>query len=739
MRGVGFRTFVCALADELHLCGSVRNRGGLVEIVVWSDAKTADRFLERLLSQHPAMARPDLISVEPASTPMGPGFRILPSTDGSGAGLVPDRSVCDACLAEMADPRARRYRYPFIACAHCGPRYTITGGAPFERARTAMAAFPLCKFCRAEYEDPADRRFYAQTMACAACGPSLWFRMGPDDVEGHETVLAATVAALHDGAIVAMKGVGGYHLLCDAADDAAVKRLRLRKRRPSKPFAVMFPRAGRDGLNRLRLECTPDAEEAESLRADERPIVLIPRRDDSRLSPSVAPGLRQLGAFLPYSPLHDLVASGFDGPLVATSGNISGEPVLTDPADAQTRLACVADAFLHHDRPILRPADDGVVRIMAGRARPLRLGRGNAPLERTLSHPLSEPVLALGGQSKVALTLGFDARAVMSPHIGDLQNPRSLDLLEATAETLQRLHGVRVKTLICDGHGGYASTRWAMARQDMAVIRIPHHHAHASALAGEFPNEPRWLCFTWDGAGFGEDGALWGGEGLLGRPGAWVRASTFRPFSAPVGDSCVHEPWRSAAALAWALGLDWAPRGLDVALTKETWRAGLYPPTSAVGRLFDAAAAFLGVEQASYEDEGPMAVEALASTDRSAAGSIPLPLEQGRGGLWQADWGPLAPMLLDATRPRSQRAAVFQASLVRSLTDQAIAIRADQGAFCVGLTGGVFQNRSLSEMALAALQAAGFRAYLPIKLPCNDAGLSFGQVVEAGARQLRAA
>jgi hydrogenase maturation protein HypF len=812
VQGVGFRPFVCLLANELGVNGSVRNEGGHVEIVAqhrswlrhqgtvghgrvgngpvgndpvgrhpqqgrgvgdsnacplplplsvpsadeWGQDEDAagitGLFLRRLLSEHPPIARPELISAEACERVVEPGFHILPSTAGlpgkegpPGKGgfeavLLPDQSVCGACLTEMADPNARRYRYPFITCTQCGPRFTIAKAMPFDRASTVMAEFPLCARCRAEYEQPADRRFHAQVMACPDCGPTLSFWNGMDLIRGNKAALARTIAALRDGAIVAVKGIGGYHLLCDARDDAAVLRLRARKRRPAKPLAVLFPPTGTDGLDIVRTCCAPSAEEAGALRRPDRPIVLVPLREASGLSPSLAPGLCELGAMLPYSPLHHLIAGAFGGPLVATSGNVAGEPVLTEPADSERLLASVADAFLHHDRPILRPADDGVVRVIAGLHRPLRLGRGSAPLELTLSRPVELPLLALGGQMKVTMALAFGARVVISPHLGEIDSPRGLDLLEATAETLQRLHGVQARTLICDSHDGYTSSRWAKAwaeaRGDTPVLRVSHHRAHAAAVAGEFPEEARWLCFTWDGVGLGEDGTLWGGEALLGHPGVWARVATFRPFAPPGGDKAAREPWRSAAALAWELGLNWEPPVPDAALVRAAWASRLNSPeTSSVGRLFDAAAAFLRlVQRASHEGEGPMALETIAEAESGFGEAIPLRLSRRSDGVLQADWAPLVALLLDETRSPRHRAAAFHASLARCLVDQAITVRHSHGAFAVGLTGGVFQNRLLAEMALHGLREAGLRTYLPIRVPCNDAGLSFGQIIEAAAR-----
>ncbi len=377
-----------------------------------------------------------------------------------------------------------------------------------------------------------------------------------------------------------------------------------------------------------------------------------------------------------------------------------------------------------------------MVRVIAGLARPLRLGRGSAPLEHALPTMLAEPVLALGGQGKVTLALGFGARVVISPHVGDLDSPRALDLLERTAASLQALTGVKATALIVDAHRAYAGTRWAAA-QGLPIMRVAHHHAHAAAVAGEFPHEPRWLCFTWDGVGLGTDGTLWGGEALLGRPGDWMRVATFRPFAPPGGERAAREPWRSAAALCWELGREWTLRGVDVTVAKAAWHRRLNAPsTSSVGRLFDAAAAMFGVVQhASHEGEAPMALETLASSHAGAAEPLVLPLARRPDGIWQADWANLVPMLQDAGCTSACRAAAFHASLVCSLVEQAVAVREAHGAFAVGITGGVFQNRLLSEASLLALERAGFRAHLPVKIPVNDGGLSFGQVIDAAARR----
>lgn len=731
VQGVGFRPFVFRLALTLGLTGTVRNLGGQVSIEVEGRQEALQAFAKALLAQAPPLARPVLLASE-ATVPRGyRDFAILESGEADpDIHLPPDQFCCDDCLRELMDPADRRYRHPFINCTQCGPRYTLIAGLPYDRARTAMADFPLCPACRAEYENPADRRFHAEPLACPVCGPQLTFVQDGRQTAGNEAALAACVTLLRQGGIVAVKGVGGYHLLVAAEDEAAVRRLRARKARPAKPLAVMFP--WEDDLATLRCHLALDAAGEQVLRGPERPILLLPRSRRCGLAPGVAPGLAEVGAFLPYSPLHHLLLSDFGGPLVATSANVSGEPVLTDSAAVEARLARVADAFLHHDRPILRPADDTVRRFIAGRPRPLRLGRGAAPVERTLPWALAVPTLAVGGHLKNTIALAWERRVVISPHIGDLDTPRSREVFAQVIEDLQRLYGVRALRVVRDAHPDYGSSRWARA-SGLPEVAVFHHHAHASALAGEWPEVERWLVFAWDGVGLGADGSLWGGEALLGRPGQWRRAASLRPFRLPGGERAGREPWRSAAALCWTLGLDWSPPGVDAALPKTGWARGLNAPeTSAAGRLFDAAAALLGlIQQASHEGEAPMRLEALAQGPGTA---IALPLVRDAAGLWRADWAPLVAHLLDPNVPPARRAADFHASLARLIVDQATTLAKETEFDAVGLTGGVFQNRRLTEAAVAGLTASGFTVRLQEALPCNDGGLAFGQVIEAAAQ-----
>lgn len=740
VQGVGFRPFVFGLAQRMGVTGSVRNVGAEVEIEAAAQRTVLDAFVGALIAEAPAVAQPRILALGPATANDVSDFRIEGSVGDarSHARLAPDFDTCSQCLDELRDPRDRRFRYPFINCTQCGPRYTLITALPYDRARTAMGAFPLCAVCLAEYRSPAERRFHAEPLACPTCGPKLHYRAATQIENETQAALAAAVNTLRSGGIVAVKGVGGYHLLCDACDDDAVARLRSRKQRPHKPLAVLFGCSGADELEQLHRHCHVHPAAAAQLRDPVRPVVLLPRRKEvaisagaGTLAPLVAPGLDYIGCLLPYSPLHHLLSSDFGSPLVATSANVTGEPVFTDEADAEARLTRIADAFLHHDRPILRPADDSVIHLAAREARTLRLGRGLAPLEWDAALSFSEPVLAVGGHIKNTVALGWDQRLVISPHIGDLDSPRSRDLFARTIADLQTLYGVRARYCVHDMHSGYASSRWAAA-SGLTTIAVQHHCAHAAALAGEYPQEPRWLVFTWDGTGLGDDGTLWGGEALLGRPGAWRRVASLRPFFLPGGDRAGRQPWRSAAALCWEADLP-CPTGLvPDPLVRGAWERRLNSPqSSAAGRLFDAAAALLGlVRETSFEAQGPMLLEAVAEPDRAP---MPLRWNQDNAGIWRCDWAPLLPMLCDGERSPGERAGRLHASLAGTLCDIARTLRSNHGDFAVGLSGGVFQNRHLLERAVTALTACDLRTYVPARVPCNDGGLSFGQLVEARA------
>ena len=736
VQGVGFRPFVFRLAHRLGLRGGVRNEAGTVEIFVQGAPPALLNFESALLLEAPPLARPVISSSAAVELQSLDSFEILPSSEASPAHVhvPPDYFACDDCLRELHDPDNRRYRYPFINCTQCGPRYTLIRKLPYDRPNTTMSDFTMCPECRQEYENPLDRRFHAEPVACPACGPALHFATPAGaDIRDNASALAQTAAVLRAGKIVAVKGIGGYHLMCDARNDIAVARLRTKKPRPHKPLAVMFPARGADGLDAVRAvaELTPEHERC--LRDPARPIVLVRKKAHGPLSPRIAPGLKEIGVMLPYSPLHHLLLQDFDGPLVATSANVSGEPVLTDNNEVDQRLLHVAEAFLHHNRPIQRPADDPVTRVIAGHARPLRHGRGSAPLELTLPFTLAKPVLAVGGHMKNTVALAWNDRVVVSPHIGDLDAPRSLAVFEQVIADLQALYGVRAQVILSDAHPVYVSSRWAK-RAGLPVLPVLHHHAHAAALAGEHADVENWLVFAWDGVGYGADGTLWGGETLLGTAGRWRRIGSLRPFYLPGGEKAGREPWRSALSLCWETGIEWKHCPEDPMLVHHAWQRRLNcPQTTSAGRLFDAAAALTGLNhRSSYEGQAPMMLEAACVDD--GVDAVPLPMACNREGIRETDWTPLLPFLMDEKRPVAERAAGFHASLAQALVAQANAAREEHGELTVGLGGGVFQNRVLTEQALGMLRRNGFDVRLAHQIPCNDAGISYGQVVEAGTR-----
>jgi len=730
VQGVGFRPFIYRIATQYQLTGWVRNRVGLVEIHVQGRDVNLQQFVSEIFTQAPQLARPVLQSDAHVAVGAFDSFSILQSIDQGEANIsVPaDLFTCDDCLQELNTPSDRRYRYPFINCTQCGPRYTLIRGLPYDRANTSMAGFELCAKCRREYEDPGDRRFHAEPVACAVCGPQLEYRpLQGAAVCGNEMALSAAIEALADGKVIAVKGIGGYHLMCDAGNDDAVIKLRKHKPRPHKPLAVLFPAPVEDPFASLESIVELSASDREFLLHPARPVLLVKKKQAAELSQSIAPGLAEMGVMLPYSPLHHLLLNDFGAPLLATSANISGEPVLTDNAEVEQRLAHVAEACLHHDRPIERPADDPVFRSIAGRPRPIRLGRGFTPGEFMLPFELEKPLLAVGAHMKNTITLAWNNRAVMSPHIGEMDSARSLAVFEKTIADLQRLYNVKVEQLVCDAHPGYTTSRWAN-KQGLPLSTVYHHHAHASSAYYECAAGEPLLVFTWDGVGLGVDGSLWGGEALLGVPGEWQRVASMRPFYLPGGDKAGREPWRSAAALCWQTGCETSGLPEDSELLFEAWQRRVNSPRStAAGRLFDAAAALTGVcSMASFEGQGPMELEALCGeTDRY----IELTLEN-TDNLLIINWGPLVAAMKDSTLSVSARASLFHASLAHALHQQARSIREEHGVNTVSFSGGVFQNRVLTEQALALLSADGFKVHLPELIPVNDAGISFGQVIE---------
>ena len=740
VQGVGFRPFIYRLALEHELSGWVRNCLGVVEIHVQGQAQNLESFLRDIFDKKPPLAKPELASDEQTEAGTFKSFKILQSQQQGEARIsVPsDLFLCDDCLAELNQPSDRRYRYPFINCTQCGPRYTLIRSLPYDRANTTMAGFELCPACLAEYENPLDRRFHAEPVACPACGPSLTFSMGEIQIDNTEAALTKAIDVIRDGKVVAVKGIGGYHLMCDATNTDAVARLRKNKPRPDKPLAVMFSAPAKNPfVDAEKFVCLTEKDKT-FLLLPSRAILLVKKNKDSALSALIAPQLNEIGMMLPYSPLHHLLLNDLGRPLVATSANISGEPVLTDNADVEQRLAHVVDACLHHNRPIQRPADDPVYRTIAGKKRPIRTGRGCAPMDLTLPFELDKPVLAVGAHMKNTVALAWKNRVIISPHIGEMDSVRSLDVFENTVNHLQKLYGVKAERIICDAHPGYTTTRWAN-KQKLAVHPVFHHHAHASAAYYECRTDEPVLVFSWDGVGYGEDGTLWGGETFMGKPGQWQRLASMRAFNLPGGDKAGRQPWRSAAALCWQAGLtydDIPEKDLSLyPMLKQAWQQKINAPqSSSVGRLFDAAAALTGVcTEASFEGQGPMMLEALCAGEKEFNDWVKLEYEtDADSGLLITNWQPVIETMLDSALSIKTRALLFHHSLAHCIWQQAKTLREKYGVNTVSFSGGVFQNRVLTEKAMALLSDDGFDVCLPELIPVNDAGISFGQVMEYG-------
>ena len=738
VQGVGFRPFVYRLAHEQGIHGWVRNTVGRVEIHAEGTLEQLEAFRDALMKQAPPQALPKIEFEDPAKLENKPGFYIVRSdADGDAEIHVPaDLYLCSQCEAELNNSSDRRFHYPFINCTQCGPRYTIIKAMPYDRANTSMDDFPLCDRCHEEYQAPDDRRFHAEPNACSECGPHLSYFDPQHNIENDsQAALEAAVSALHHGRILAVKGVGGFHLMCDAANELAVIRLRKNKHRPHKPLALMVPAQGEDQLQAVRELVDLDGPSVEQDLLDQsRPIVLLPRNSQVPVCNEIAPDLNELGVMLPPSPLHQLLAQSFGKPLVATSGNISGEPVLTDDQEAETRLGEVVEGWLTHNRLIVRPADDSVKRLINDRPRMIRLGRGTAPVEGTLPFQLDQPVLAVGGHMKNTVTLAWGNRYVISPHIGELSAMRSMEIFQQVIADLQQLYQVQAESIVCDLHPHYASSRWAH-EQGLPCYEVQHHRAHASALAMDnsaqsIALQEKGLVFTWDGVGYGDDGSLWGGETFLGRPGYWQRVATFRDFRLLGGDRVAYEPWRSSAALHWELEETYAGNENEK-LAHAAWKSGLNSmPSSAVGRLFDAAAAILGiVHTTSHEGEAPMRLEAIAE-QIDTQDSLPF---HDEGGLQMIDWQPIFYAMKDSSRPVEHRAGYFHSLLANTVARMAQHyVETEQIAY-VGLSGGVFQNRRLTELIATKLQALGIRYRLSENIPANDGGISYGQLIEYAA------
>jgi len=736
VQGVGFRPFVHRLAGAHRLAGWVGNDERGVVLEVEGEPAAVALFVERLADEAPPLARVERVATEELPARGDEGFSIVASESrGRPDALVSsDSATCADCLRELFDPSDRRHRYPFINCTNCGPRFTIVRGVPYDRPLTTMADFEMCAACRSEYDDPDDRRFHAQPNACARCGPTL--RLG--DARGEEALFAAG-AALRDGRILAVKGLGGYHLACDASDERAVAALRSRKHREDKPFALMAP-----DLEAARSLVELSGAEHELLEGRERPIVIARRRPGAVVAESVAPSSADLGVMLAYSPLHHLLLHEAGRTLVMTSANLSDEPIAYEDEDALDRLAGIADGFLLHDRPIHMRTDDSVVRSVRSRPAPLMLrrSRGYVPEGLVLPVEAERPLLACGAELKSTFCVARGRRAWVSHHIGDLENWETLSSFRSGVEHFERLFAVAPAVVAHDLHPDYLSTKYALEREGVEHVGVQHHHAHLAACLAEHAEAGAVVGAIYDGTGYGPDGTIWGGELLVGGLEGFERAGSLWPVRLPGGAAAIREPWRMACAWLVAAGEEEPvmPPTLAGAVDTTRWRqvaelartGAASPQTTSMGRLFDAVSALCGV-RATVNYEGQAATELEALADPGERAGYPLPLLSD-GTL---DARPTVRAILADVAAGVEVAEVSARfhNAVAAATAEACAAAARRGGLDTAvLSGGVFQNRLLLDSTVDRLAETGLRVLVPERLPPNDGGISFGQAAVAAAR-----
>jgi len=749
VQGVGFRPFVYNLALAKGLRGWVRNTSSGVEIEVEGSSLALDQFVSDLTSKAPPLARIETVTVQEMAPNGHEGFVILHSQAKAGAYQLvsPDIATCEDCLRELLDPHDRRYHYPFTNCTNCGPRFTIIKDIPYDRPKTTMAKFPMCEDCQAEYDDPTDRRFHAQPNACPVCGPHLELihtARPHEPLHGDEAVISRSSALLQEGAIVAVKGLGGFQLACDATNAAAVTQLRQRKARPHKPFALMMA-----DLAQVHRHCWVTPSEEALLTSPASPIVLLRRRDDSAIVEEVAPHNRYLGVMLPYTPLHHLLLRTVRRPLVMTSGNLTEEPIAKDNDEALRRLSPLADAFLWHNRDIHSRYDDSVWFVPAdGEPQPIRRARGYAPFPVRLSFPLAQ-ILACGAELKNTFCLTRDQYAFVSQHIGDMENLETLSHFESTIALYQHLFRAKPTALACDLHPDYMATAYARQRSEssgLPLLQVQHHHAHIAGCMADndwSPEAGPVIGVALDGTGLGTDGHIWGGEWLIADYRSFRRYARLQYLPLPGGDAATRKPQRIAVAylhhcLGEIPGLasleTMAPQ--DLTILKQMVDNGINTPlTSSCGRLFDAVSAMLGVcLETSYEAQAAIELEMMAGD-----------LQPGATRVYPFDVQPredtkvvlLEPLLhaiakeAQAGRLVSEISAQFHHTLSAMVTQLCLRARKESGLNTVALSGGCFQNRQLLHLTAHALRVEGFQALLHKQVPCNDGGISLGQAVIA--------
>jgi hydrogenase maturation protein HypF len=730
VQGVGFRPFVYSLATGLGLTGLVGNDSDGVFAEVEGSQAAVDEFLHRLERDAPPLARIEKVTIRAMNPARSEEFFVIAASESSGPRrtlVSADTATCADCLRELTDPADRRHGYPFINCTNCGPRFTIVRDVPYDRPLTTMAPFAMCSRCQAEYHDPADRRFHAQPTCCPACGPRLTLDGSDEDP------IETAAALLRNGQILAIKGLGGYHLAADATSEAAVAGLRARKHREDKPFAVMAA-----GLTAVRELAELDDPAAALLTSPSRPIVLLPRNTSATIATATAPGNRQLGVMLPYTPLHHLLLAATTRPIVLTSGNVSDEPIVYRDEEARERLSSIADAFLTHDRAIHVRTDDSVARTFRGRPALIRRSRGYVPEPLTVTSAFPRPVLACGAELKNTFCLAQGRHAFVSHHIGDLENAETLRSFTEGIAHFKRLFDIEPQLIAHDLHPEYLSTKYALDLADaddrLDLIGVQHHHAHIASCLADNGEAGPVIGVAFDGTGYGPDGTIWGGEFLVADLNMYERGGHLAPVPMPGGAAAIRQPWRMAAAYLGDDAREVAQRHPDhwAAVTAMAAKGVNSPLTSSAGRLFDAAAALLGVRDAiNYEGQAAVELEQLA--DPAEREAYPAGLGDSEGPFQARGSDLLHALLEDRTSgvPAPVIAARFHHGVAALIEAGCLRLRESHGLATVALSGGVFQNLLLLNATVTRLEARGFRVLLHARVPCNDGGISLGQAVVA--------
>lgn len=734
VQGVGFRPFVYQQAERFSLRGFVLNDGDGVIIEIEGESSAHSTFMAALTQTSPPLSRIDSITTEEIDALGESSFTIRRSAQSSVRTMIsPDIAVCDACAAEMQDSTDRRYGYPFINCTDCGPRYSIIKALPYDRPNTSMETFTMCEACQKEYDDPTNRRYHAQPISCFDCGPTLTLLTtdGTACANGHEA-LESLKRLILEGKTVAVKGIGGFHLVCDATNEAAVKQLRIDKNRPSKPLAVMF-----NDLHSIKEAATISNEDERLVLSKERPIVIVKKRADSSLASSIAPSIDKIGVFLAYTPLHILLLEKLGHPIVATSANMRDAPIITDEAELLKRLNRVVHAVLTYDREIVNACDDSVMMMAAQETLTMRMARGYAPKSLPLSLATKKKILAVGANQKNTIALAFDGHLILSPHIGDLVSLDAFEYFERTVETFKDFYDFEPDIIVCDKHPGYETSKWAKEQIEKSpgteLLEVQHHYAHALAAMAEYGLEEEVLAFSFDGTGYGDDGTLWGGEVLIANPKTYERRYHLRPFSLLGGEKAVKEPRRVALALLFeCFTLDEVRQMKNPTVESFTpeqvtslytmWERGINAPSSSsVGRLFDGVASLGGIAQESgYEGESGLLIETL-SKESDKVGGFSYSIEEG-----VIDYRPMVREILAA----SSKEAIAD-RFMAMLTSLILELAEHHPTLPVVLSGGVFQNALLVSSVTKQLRSRERRYYIQQETPVNDGGIALGQLYHA--------